>query len=171
MRRRLTAKVDGRATRIHLATARAPSVKRVPNRAGENKSPFNDLHFEERIAARQVVGRRSGSGDSGARYLPGSSVCSLTLLPRDLFNASLHRGRIFCRGGKRSLRAIGSGPRRGPASKFRAIFTEIERLATGFVEAGSRLLRKLVTAPGRFGLRAVSPNGVSRISPKAKQLP
>ena len=171
MRRRLPAKVDGRATRIHLATAPAPSVRRVPNRAGENKSPLSDLPFEERIAARQVVGRRSGSGDSGARYLPKSPVCSRTLLPCDLFYASLHRGRLFCQGGERSLRAIGSGPRRGPASKFRAIFTKIERLAGGFAEAGSRLLRKLVAAPESFGLRAVAPKRVGRISPKAKQLP
>ena len=68
------------------------------------------------------------------------------------------------------MRAIGTGPRRGPASIFRAIFTEIERLAKGFAEAGSRLLRKLVTAPEGFGLRAVAPKTVGRSAPKAKQL-
>ena len=68
------------------------------------------------------------------------------------------------------MRAIGSGSRRSPASIFRAIFAEIERLTNGFVEAGSRLLRKLVTAPKSFGLRAVALKTVGRFAPKAKQL-
>ena len=170
MRRRLPAGVNGRAARIHLATAPTPSVERAPDRVGENKRPFSDLLFEERTDASQVVGHRSGSGDSGPRSLPKSSVCSLSLLPCDLFYPSLYRGRFLRRGGQRCLRAIGSGPRRGPVPIFRAIFTEIERLASGFVEAGSRLLRKLVTAPRSFGLRAVAPKTVGRCAPKAKQL-